>query len=132
MRTLIRVLKLDEDLPKLQGWWKARKFPPANPEFLPPTGVMVSVNGVDTCAGFLFKSDANAAIIGNIVSNPEAPGKDRNEALDLLIATLAGIAKNDGFGMVCCSTNLPRLMDRFQSHGFIKTDDSVSNFGRVF
>lgn len=127
----MRFVKIDEDYPKLEAWWKARKFPPANPKFMPPTGVMVSMNGRDVVAGFLFKSDANAAIIGNIVSNPDAPGKDRSWCLDQLVTSLVGLAKSEGFGMVCCSTNLPRLQERFKSHGFTLTDEGVANFGRV-
>lgn len=126
-----RFISLYHDYPQLKSWWEARKFPPGRPEFMPPTGVMVSLHGVNICAGFLFKSDANAAIIGNIVSNPDVPGKDRSKALDSLIAELTGIAKNEGYGMVCCSTNLPRLMARFQEHGFNKTDEAVSHFGRI-
>lgn len=127
----IRQIHLDMDYRQLKAWWEEREFPPANPRFLPPTGLMVLVNGEDTCAGFLFKSDANAAIIGNIVSNPKAPGGDRSKALDVLLDALTAIALQEGFGMVCCSTNLPRLMERFKKHSFIKTDEGVSNFGRL-
>ena len=127
----MRQINIDSDFPKLKTWWEARNFPPANPRFLPPTGIMVSMDGSDICAGFLFKSDANAAIIGNIVTNPDAPGAKRNEALDDLIKILTAIAIQDGFSMLCCSTNLPKVMRRFEKHGFQKTDDGVSNFGRV-
>lgn len=131
MQAEVRFVKHDLDYPKLQAWWKARKFPPANPRFLPPTGLLVSMHGRDVVAGFLFKSDANAAIIGNIVSNPDAPGADRSKCLDTLLESLIHIAQADGFGMVCCSTNLPRLQERFQKHGFTLTDEGVANFGRI-
>lgn len=126
-----RFINIDRDYPKLEAWWKTRKFPPANPKFMPPTGLMVSLHGVDIVAGFLFKSDANAAIIGNIVSNPDVTWKDRLRCIDNLLIQLIELARVDGFGMVCCSTNLPRLQERFKTHGFILTDEGVANFGRV-
>lgn len=128
----LRSVELEKDFPMLKAWWEARQFPPANPQFMPPTGLVVMKAGQPVCAGFLFKSDANAAIIGNIVSDPGATGRDRHEALDQLIQALSYIAYREGFGMVCCSTNLPRLMGRFQENGFVKTDEGVSNFGRMF
>lgn len=127
----VRFIELAHDYHKLKRWWELRKFPPADPRFMPPTGLMVTVYGIETAAGFLFKSDANAAIIGNIVSNPEAPGKARHEALTCLLDALTAIAASEGFGMVCCSTNLEPLKDRFKTHGFVMTDEGVSNFGRI-
>lgn len=127
----MKYVDLIKDYPLLKSWWEAREFPPANPRFMPPTGLMISSQGEPVCAGFLFKSDANAAIIGNIVSNPKATGEIRSLALDALLEALAGLAKSEGFGMVCCSTDLPRLMKRFEKHGFVNTDKAVSHFGRV-
>lgn len=132
MSLSLREVELDKDYPKLKSWWEKRSFPPANIQFIPPTGIMVSSDEEDICAGFLFKSDANAAIIGNIVSNPEIDRELRSEALDTLISTLTGLAKHEGYRMVCCSTNLPHVMKRFETLGFSKTDTGVSNFGRVF
>jgi len=125
-------IQMERDYPELKSWWEKRNFPAANPQFMPPTGVIVRKGELNICAGFLFKSDANAAIIGNLVSNPDVPKSLRSEALDMLIHVLSEIARAQGFGMVCCSTNLDRLMGRFEKHGFNKTDESVSHFGRIF
>lgn len=127
----LRAINLIQDYPLLKSWWETRKFPPANPAFMPPTGILVSCEGEPICAGFLFKSDANAAILGNIVSSPTAMGDLRHRALDALLETLVAIAKGEGFGMVCCSTDLPRLMKRFEKHGFAQTDEAVHHFGRI-
>lgn len=123
---------LGRDYPQLKAWWDERGFPPARRQFLPPTGLMVRQDGVDTCGGFLFKTDARAAIIGNLVSDPRAPKSIRSEAVDYLVLALLDLAVEDGFEMVCASTNLPGLSARYQRLGFTCTDQGVSHFGRVF
>lgn len=115
----------------LKSWFDLRQFPAPNPRFLPPIGAIVFFGEMPICGGFLFRSDAGAAIIGHLVSNPDAPGDIRHAGLDALIESLTHAAVNEGFEMICCSTNLPRLMERFERHGFTKTDEGVANFGRV-
>lgn len=117
--------------PLMVRWWEKRKFPPADISLTPKRGHMTHFRGQPIAGGFLFKSDANVAIIGNIVSDPESPRAIRSDAVDLLILSLADLAKDEGFAMVSCSTNLPRLMDRYVRLGFTKTDQNVSHFGRV-
>ncbi len=124
-------IRLELDFPILKSWWEKRDFPPPNPRFLPPIGKLVLSGEKPICGGFLFRSDAGAAIIGHLVSNPHAPGAIRNAGLDALIESLTQEGRKQGFEMICCSTNLPRLMERFERHGLTKTDDGVANFGRV-
>lgn len=131
---LIEKIDLIRHYPMLKSWWEERQFPPADPEFLPPTGLLIwdAEGEVGVCAGFLFKTDANTAIIGNIVSNPKTLGRDlRNQALDTLIDHLMALAKSEGFGVVTCGTNLPKLQARYLEKGFIKTDSGIDHFGRV-
>jgi hypothetical protein len=116
----------------IKEWWEIRGFPPARPEHLPPTGRVVSFKGKAICAGFLFKTDANAAVVGNLVSNPDVPKELRKPSIDFLIQLLTNIAKSEGFTMVCCSTNIDKLGERFEKLGFIKTDENVSMYGRLF
>jgi hypothetical protein len=131
MELKILSVDLERDYEHLRAWWEARKFPPPDRKFLPPVGGLVLVEGTPVCAGFLFQSDANAAIMGNIVSDPAAPGPVRHLALDFLVTALIEQAQDRGFGVICCSTNLEGLMGRFEGHGFVKTDEGVSHFGRL-
>lgn len=120
------------DYPLLKSWWDERKFPAPPLKFLPRTGIIVSINGVQMAAGFLFKTDANIAVIGGIVSDPKAPKAECGEAVDFVIYALGMLAKEFGFEMVSMATNLPKLMGRAELQGFQKTDEGVSHFGRVF
>jgi hypothetical protein len=131
MELVVAQIDLKEDFPVLERFWEERNFPSPPPEFLPPTGLLVKYEDTIVCAGFLFKTDAKVACIGHLISNPSTPGVIRNSALNLLLVSLESIARKEGFGMISSSTNLERLMRRYEKLGFIKTDDNVSHFGRI-
>ena len=59
----------------LKSWFDLRQFPAPNPRFLPPIGAIVFFCEMPVCGGFLFRSDAGAAIIGHLVSNPDEIGR---------------------------------------------------------
>jgi hypothetical protein len=114
-------------------WWNERKFPQPDAQFLPPTGLVVAYGtGKLICGGFLFKTDARMASLGNLVSDPQVRAEDRSEAVELLISKLMDVARENGYSMVSAATNLPRLMSRYEKLGFSRTDDNVSHFGRIF
>lgn len=119
------------DYSMIKDWFDQRKFPPPEPRFLPPTGAVVEVDGAPVACGFMFRTDAKAAVIGHLVTDPTAKGEVRNAALNYLIEALTEKAQDEGYLMVCCSTNVDRLMGRFEQLGFTKTDEGVANFGRI-
>lgn len=121
-----------ENYAMLKAWWDKRGFPAAHENHLPPTGCVIWNDGVAVCAGFLFKTDANAAVVGNLVSNPDCEKSLRQPTVDFLIEFLTNRAKDEGFKMVCCSTNLEKVGQKFEKLGFIKTDENVSMYGRIF
>lgn len=127
----VKKYKQEEHEKILHRWFKLRDFPPPLRKFLPPIGAVIYDEDGPICAGFLFRTDANAAVLGHFISDPNASGKRRHQALDILIEELVRCATAQGFEMTCCSTNLRDLMPRFEKHGFVKTDVNVSNFGRV-
>ncbi len=112
-------------------WWDARSFPAPNADFLPAMGAMVYEDKAPVCGGFLFQTDGGTAVIGHLVSNPGASGAARDRCLDLLLNQFVAKARLNGFKVVSCSTNLPKLMERFVRLGFTKTDENVSHFGRL-
>lgn len=120
-----------EDFSLIEGWWKARGFPPANPEFLPPTGFIVTGDSVPICAGFLFKTDAKIAILNHVVSSPTPiDPMDYNTAMNHLIAKMIHEARASGFKILSAACNIERLGKRYESNGFVKTDSDESHYGR--
>lgn len=119
-----------ENYELIKGWWTSRNYPAAMYEHLPPNGIIICLQGKAVCAGFLFLTDANLAVIGNLVSDPNVPKEVRQPSIDFLIKFLSSRAKDKGYTLVCCSTNIPKLQKRFEDLGFIKTDENVSQFAR--
>lgn len=119
-----------ENYGMIKNWWTSRKFPPALYEHLPPNGIIICLEGKAICAGFLFLTDANIAVVGNLVSDPTVPKDIRQPSIDFLVKFLTMRAKDRGYTLVCCSTNIPKLQKRFEELGFQKTDENVSMFAR--
>jgi hypothetical protein len=122
---------LQENYGELVELFKNRKFPAPDADMLPPIGALIrSHDGALIAAGFLIRTDTKACVIGNLVTNPTSSGTDRNEALDLILRELTLEAKERGFRLVCVSTNLQKVMDRFERHEFTKADENVTYFGK--
>jgi hypothetical protein len=116
----------------LAAWFNEREFPCPDSRYLPPTGYLIIGHGYPICAGFLFKTDAKIASISHLISDIGLDFELRSDALDFLLSKLTQEATMAGFEIVTCATNLDRLMGRFIKHGFKKTDENVSHFGRVY
>ena len=82
----VRYLNKDDYDNILVGWWKSWRWTPPAREMLPQDGtggVMVSVDGVDVCAGFMYYTNSKTVWIEYIVSNPEFKDRPkRKEAID--------------------------------------------------
>ena len=126
-----KAINLKEDYALLTHWWNLRQYTPPPKEWLSPLGLMVFVGNKPICAGFLFKTDGAVCSIGNLVSDPKAPGIFRDKALDYLLTRLQTIAKASGFSVVCAATNLERLVQRYKRLGFFSTDEGVTQLGRI-
>lgn len=118
----------------MKSWWHMRDKPAPDIHFLPPTSIMLWYGDLPLCAGFLFKTDANIAIINHVVSNPSIPGIKkwiRSEALDELLMRLQELAKADGFNLLTASSNVMRLNQRYEKLGFEKSDENETHYGKV-
>lgn len=93
-------LLTDADWEILCSWWE--KWPKwVNPpkSFLPDNGkggFMVTKGDKNICAGFIYLTNSDAALLEWIVSNPEYREKDRKQALELLITTAENACKQLG------------------------------------
>lgn len=110
-------------------WFNDRDIDMEPIEFCPPTGIIVFNDG-PVCIGFLCKTDAGMAIITNLISNPFCEKDRRSESLDFLIKVLVDIAKAEDFKLICVSTKLYHVSERFLKHEFKTTDENFINLGR--
>jgi hypothetical protein len=125
MNMEVRRLKEEDYENTLVQWWTDWRWPePPKKENLPHNGtcgLMVSENGVDICAGFLFLTNSKTAWVEYIISNIEVKDRaTRNEAIDRLINGLSVLAKDQGYTNIFTSLQSVPLMKRYESCGYIK------------
>lgn len=116
-----------DDYAVLEGWWKAYDWAPIPPAMLPATGYIVE----DLCAGFLYKTDSCVSLIEWVIANPNADKVERNLAVSDLIDKLCEEAKATGFQVVIAMTAHERLINRYESKGFVKNTPYVAQLTRV-
>jgi len=118
----LRLLR-DDDYEKLFAWWKWFRFPAPPKDYLPEDGkggLMISKNGVDIVAGFLFLNNSRICWMEYIISNPEYRETDRHEAIGFLIDKLCYVAKQRGYKAVFTSLKHENLIKRYEAIGFSK------------
>lgn len=113
------------------GWFKSRGVFEPEQKFISPTGFMVYSSGSPICAGFLSLTDNNVAMITNFISDEKCNKETRSQAVDFLIDRLVDLASSfKGIDLICASTNLTHVKDRFLNHDFHVMDDGYVNLGR--
>jgi len=124
----IRLL-LEEDYDQLKGWWEDWKWSAPTREMLPDNGkcgLMVSKNGTNICAGFLYFTNSTLAQFEFIISNMNYREKDRKEALNTLIDAISMFAQQQGFKQIFTSLNNKHLLARFLDCDYIVGDKKVT------
>ena len=123
-----RILDLDKDYKTVKKWWKAWGWTPFLKVLLPPTGIMISYEGKDICAGWIYKTDTPICWFENIISDKGADRKIRDKALDVLLDSMNGTAKNLGFHAAMTSVSSSSLIKRLGEHGYKETDKNMTNY----
>jgi hypothetical protein len=112
------------DYDVLSSWWKDWRWTPPPRDFLPQDGtggMMVSKDGIDVCAGFIYFTNSKTAIVEFIVSNFQYKNKDRKEAIEFLISTLTEVAKEtNGCKYIYTSLKNESLINSFSACGYHK------------
>lgn len=124
----IRLLT-DEDYQTLTGWWMWFRFPIPPKDYLPEDGkggIMISKDGIDICAGFLFLNNSKIAWLEYVVSNPEYRENDRKEAITETIKVLCDIAKQRGYKAVFTSLKNENIINRYEEAGFTKSNHKTT------
>jgi hypothetical protein len=120
----IRLLSEDDYDNILVKWWKDWRWEPVPKDALPGNGTygyMVSKDGIDICAGFLYTSNSSMAMCEFIVSNFEYKNKDRKDAIVFLIDALCNAAKLQGFKYVWTCLKNPSLIKSYEANNFSKS-----------
>lgn len=110
------------DYDVLSSWWKDWRWTPPPRDFLPQDGaggLMVSKDGIDICAGFIYFTNSKTAIIEFIISNFQYKNKDRKDAIEFLINTLTELAKEtNDCKYIYTSLKNQNLINNFSACGY--------------
>jgi len=116
-----------DDYPKLIEWWKMHNWTPPAYDMLPKIGFIID----GYCAGFLYQTDSKVALLEFIIANPNSDKEKRSGCLDELINVLLSTAQEMGYTRVFSSIQHPKLIERYNKHGFLQTDTNMTNFIKV-
>lgn len=121
---MFKVRKLNnKDYDKLVEWWNWFRFPVPSRECLPDNGecgLMISKDGIEIGAGFIYFTNSSMAWIEFIVSNPKYKNKDRQLAIETLIVELTEICRSKGCKVIFTSIKNENLINRFTAAGWAK------------
>lgn len=111
----------EEDYPTLLKWWADNRFPPVAQHALPLNGtggLMVSIDGKDVCAGFIYDTNSSLAWLEFIVMDFNLKDRKlRKQAKTYLIENLCKLLPNKK--AIFTSVKNDGLIDSLIDSGFI-------------
>lgn len=129
----VDLFNLDKDYNIVEKWWKDHSMDPVPKEVLTKFGFMAYNEKYPIAAYWLFP------IIGSelcmhlfFISNPDSTKEERDEALDLLMYTVHGAAKDMGFTKLMTTTSLKTIEDRLLKHNYMLGDTNNKQFWGTF
>lgn len=120
-----------EDHALVAQWWKAWEWPVMPPESLPPIGFIISNEGHDVCAAWLYRTDSNIGWLEWYITNKSAPKSAKTGAIEYLIEIASETALQIGLGVLFSGVNHKNLIRKLESSGFKQTETGVTNFIKV-
>lgn len=112
--------------PILMKWWQDWGFDPILPKMLSENGIMIFNKEEPICAGWLFKTDSNTAIVGWNISSKS---KNRVGCVEKLIEELENLAKNLGFELLNYPASNPNLRNKLEKKGYGDfADKNITNY----
>ena len=118
----------------LSKWWKSWRWTPPAKDSLPENGlggVIVSLDGVDICAGFLFLTNSKTAWCEYIVSNFEYKDKNRHDAIEFLIRVLTSMAEDRGYKYIYTSLKSKSLIEKYEACGYIVGSENCTEMMKI-
>lgn len=114
--------------PILEKWWKDWDFTPMTPNLLSQNGLIVSNEGVYICAGWLFATDSDMAIIAWLISDKKEK-ELRKGCIEHLLLELEKLALRMGFKATFTSAQNQFLKNKLEKLGHNEfVDRNVNNY----
>jgi hypothetical protein len=114
-----RNFNLDKDYQDIKGWFEHFKKKDVHcplPDMLSSDGIITEYYNQKVCAGFLYTTNSNIAMIEFMISNPEAPTKLRKESLKKTLTAL----KTKGYEILLNITSNRGYSRTLERYGYIR------------
>ena len=122
-----RRFNFEKDYDTVKAWWKAHGADIPKPEYLSETGLIIDVDKNPVAAGFLYRTDSAFCLFKWFVVNPEASREARDKALNYLVKSAVEWCKQAGYRAIYSSTNVRKMINRFEDAGFVQADRRVTH-----
>jgi hypothetical protein len=130
----VRLWDRNKDYDMLLEWWKGHG---CGSDFvvptqrLPPSGWVVEDEGVPLCITWLYYFQHTAgALMGNVVTNPDADANDRNASLDLLLLRVTTEADRNNCEIIFGMTTREGFLRKAAKFGFTRQSKHSVEFQR--
>lgn len=99
---------------------------------LPKTGIIISRDGVDLAASFIYATDSCVCWAENFITNKKAPRELRKGSVDYLIEMTIEEGKRQGFLVMMSSVHHEGLIKKLLKAGYDENVESgMTNLTRV-
>lgn len=124
--TSIRIFEKENDYEIVSGWWQGHGFPVIPAAVLPKLGVVMSIDGVDAAAGWLYMDNSvGVSMLEWLVTNPENKPRDSLVAIREIISFLKDRAVAMDYGVMLTTCKQPSLIKVLERNGFTRTDEGM-------
>jgi hypothetical protein len=120
---------IDSDYDVLCQWWKQWRWVPPKKDFLPENGkggLMVSKDGIDIVAGFMYFTNSAVCWSEFIISNFNYKEPDRKEAIKILIHELNELAVRNGSKYIYTVVKNQNLQKIYTEMGYLNGSVGVN------
>ena len=121
----LRMFDRDKDHAMLAEWCDAHGSAVTPACLLPPLGVIVQMDGVDTAALFLYMAlSCPVAFVDCAATRPKLSMKESINCFEVAMGYLKSEAKINGYAVILCNSSKPvaRIMGRL---GFNTTEENL-------
>lgn len=120
-----------DDYEMICKWWQDWSWQPLPLAALPRTGIIVTNEGVDLAASFIYTTDSCVCWAENFISNKEAPRHLRKGSIEFLIEKTIEEGKNQGFMMMMSSVEHEGLIKKLTDANFLAAEKGMTNLVRA-
>jgi hypothetical protein len=111
----------------LTKWWSDWRWTAPSLDFLPEDGIVVSSDGIDVCACYIYNTNSKVMWMEFIISNMDVKDKSlRMKSLQYMFDIVKAIAGSSGKKYIMCNTKNQPLVNKLSQSGFLKGSENVT------